>query len=242
MKSRNYIYLLAIITTLAMFGCDKNMLQEESFLGNELNLEQLSKTLVLDNKLIDSFNEVVKRDSIDTKSSEIPLSRDDLTKMRTMVKIYNGIDDAGISIPGFGGIKLGKEEISLNIYYIETKVINNETDTIVYGCGYSVHYLFKKVKKGLSIDNLPSIAASVQLNSKRTQVHYSLQTYGIKGNNLVRYFKPTINKNFNVEGFGVMQSSIDGIHNILGDSTLYKSVQFNPEILKFIKPYELEQI
>jgi hypothetical protein len=50
-----------------------------------------------------------------------------------------------------------------------------------------------------------------------------------------------VNKNFDVEGFGLMQSSIDGIHNVLGDTTLSKSVKFTPEILKFVKPYELNQ-
>ena len=171
--------------------------------------------------------------------NQIPKKREDLNKMRTVVKIFNGKDNAGITLPGFGGLKLGKEETSLSVYYIETKVVDS---SIVYGCGYSVHYLFKKVEKGINVANIPCVAASAQLNSNKTEVVYSIQTYGIKGNNLVKYFKPTINKPFDVEGFAVIQSSIDGIHNILGDSVLSETLKFEPEILKFVQAYELEQI
>jgi hypothetical protein len=124
----------------------------------------------------------------------------------------------------------------LSVYYIETKVI----DTSVYGIGYSVHYLFRKLKRGLSITNLPTVAASVQLESNKTQVVYSLQSYGIKSLNLVNYFKPTVNKDFNVEGFGVMQSSIDGIHNVLSDSLLSSKTKFEPMLLSLVKPSELQ--
>lgn len=179
--------------------------------------------------------------NISEVKSKIPLSREPLDKMRVVITLYNGSNSAGFTIPGFGGMKLGKDETNLNAYYIETKVVVNNSDSVVYGCGYSIHYLFKRVKRGVDISNLPIVAASVQLDSKKTYVLYSLQTYGIRSLNLVKYFKPTINKSYDVEGFGVVQSSIDGIQNILGDSVLSKSVKFTPELLKFIKPYQLEQ-
>lgn len=183
---------------------------------------------------LDSMEFISKQPVADCTS--VPLTRDDLSNMRTVVQIYTGNRNAGLTVPGFGGIQLGTGESNLNVYYIESKVV----DTSVYGIGYSVHYLFKKVKKGLDISNIPSICASVQLESSKTQVLYSLQSYGMKGINLVRYFKPTLNKNFDVEGFGVMQSSIDGIHNVLGDTVLSKTVKFTPEILNFVKPNDLK--
>lgn len=228
---------MAIIAIAYMSGCLTK--QSESLPGDSIELTKLANILAVN----DYDNEKDLPDTVRTKSTaQIPQNRDDLDKMRTVVKVFNGKNNAGITLPGFGGLTLGKDESSLNVYYIETSVVNSPTDTVVYGCGYSIHYLFKKVEKGISVDNIPSIAASAQLNSKKTQVFYSLQTYGIKGNNLVKYFKPTVNKNFNVEGFGSMQSSIDGIHNILGDTALSKSIKFKPEILKFVKPYELEQL
>lgn len=229
--------ILAILSVIAlMTSCSNDSVQ-----GDKINLDKLAKNLISDNELVESTNKGISFETKKSVTNDIPLSRDSLGSMRTVVKIFNGSDNAGLTIPGFGGLKLGKDETNLNVYYIETKVINRATDSIVYGIGYSVHYLFKRVKKGIDISNLPYIAASVQLESKKTQVFYCLQTYGIKGINLVRYFKPTVNKNFDVEGFGVMQSSIDGIHNVLGDSILSKSIKFTPEILKFVKPYELNQ-
>jgi hypothetical protein len=239
MKKKFYIILAIITLSTLISSCSNDSIQ-----GNKIKLDDLINNLTPNNNNDEnakSNNKGISLDTIMSITNEIPDSRDELGNMRTVVKIYNGSDNAGISIPGFGGIKLGKDETNLNVYYIETKVINKAKDSIVYGIGYSAHYLFKKIKKGLDVSNLPYIAASVQLESNKTQVFYSLQTYGVKGINLVRYFKPTVNKNFDVEGFGLMQSSIDGIHNVLGDSTLSESVKFTPEILKFVKPYELNQ-
>lgn len=169
----------------------------------------------------------------------VPTDRSGLEKMRLIQKIYKGKESAGISVPGFGGIKLGKKETSLSAYYIEVKIVEQEDDTLIYGCGYSVHYLFKKIKRGLQVADLPSVSASVHLEDNKTQVFYSLQTYGLHGVNLVKFFRPTLNEKFDVDGFGTMQSSLDGIHNILGDSVLSSSIKFTPELLKFVSVEDL---
>ena len=101
-------------------------------------------------------------------SDRVPQSRDELSSMRTVVKVYNGAHDAGLTVPGFGGVKLGKSETNLNVYYVETKIVKTGTDTLVYGIGYSTHYLFKKLKRGIDVSNLASVAASAQLESNKT--------------------------------------------------------------------------
>lgn len=230
--------LILLVLTVAFYtSC-----QEESVEGNMLNFDLLSKSMMQSENNIRHDTIIAISDTVVEVKNEIPMKREDLENMKTIVKIYSGNDHAGITVPGFGGIKLGKNESNLNVYYLETKIVTNENDSIVYGIGYSVHYLFKKVKRGLDLDlaNLPSIAASVQLENNRTQVYYSLQTYGIISVNLAKYFKPTVNKIFDVEGFGVIQSSIDGIHNILGDTLLSESVKFTPQILKFVQAFEVE--
>jgi hypothetical protein len=229
-------FIALVIIVFTFISCNSNELND-STTGNQLELKGLAESLTKNVVPVD----LETRDSITSmRKNYIPIRREDLNKMRTVYKMYYGKDNAGLTVPGFGGLKLGKDESSLHVYYIETKVVNNESDSVVYGCGYSIHYLFRKVARGINVDNIPSVAASVQLNSNKTQVFYSLQTYGMKGINLVQYFKPMVNKTFDVEGFGNMQSSIDGIHNILADPVLSESVKFEPEILKFIKPYELE--
>jgi len=139
------------------------------------------------------------------------------------------------------GVRLGKSETNLNVYYVETKLVRTETDTVVYGIGYSTHYLFKKLKKGIDVSNLASVAASAQLESNKTSVYYSLQTFGVKSIGLVGYFKPQVNSNFDVDGFGVIQSSIDGIHHVLSDSLLSGRTRFEPMELKFITPADLQR-
>jgi hypothetical protein len=224
MKKKSILSIFGVLAL--MTSCTVDTIQ-----GDQLKLEGLTKTM----KAVDLPTKMISDASLTLTPNDIPQTRNDLGSMRTVVKIFNGSDHAGLSVPGFGGLTLGKDETNMNVYYIETKTVN----TTVYGIGYSVHYLFKKVKRGIDISNIPSIAASAQLESNKTQVFYSMQTFGIKGINLVKFFKPTVNKNFNVDGFGVMQSSIDGIHNILGDSALSKTVKYSPELLKFVKPTDL---
>lgn len=207
----------------------------ESFTGTEIPLEDLAEDL-----RYESEGKITLGTNPTSPSAQIPDSRDDLDEMRTVIQMHKGSTNAGITVPGFGGIKLGKEESSLSLYYVETKVVTKEDKSIVYGCGYSIHYLFKKIKKGIEVTNLPSIAASAQLENGKTQVLYSLQTYGIKGTNLIGYFKPNINQDFDVKGFGIIQSSIDGIHNVLEDTVLSKSVKFTPTVIKFITPADLQ--
>jgi hypothetical protein len=173
----------------------------------------------------------------------VPSKREDLEDLKRVVKMYNGSDNAGLNVPGFGSLKLGKDETNVNIYYLESKIVKSANDTLVYGIGYSVHYLYKRIKGGVDVSNLANVAASVQLDSKRTSVFYAMQTYGIAGTPVVRYFNPGDgSKAFDVDGFGTVQTSLNGIHNILADSLLSKHVKFTPRLLKNIRPYELEEI
>lgn len=224
------VFLLVIGITF-LPGCKSDFVS-----GNDLEVDSLSNYLTTEKQFTFEKTFLDSNGATESLTSKIPTTRDELNSMKTVVKILNGNQNAGIDVPGFIGLKLGKEEQSLSVYYIETKSV----DTVVYGIGYSLHYLFKKLKRGLSITNLPRVAASVQLESNKSQVIYSQQSYGIKGLSLVNYFKPVVNKDFNVEGFGIMQSSIDGIHNVLSDSILSSKTKFEPELLSFVKPSELK--
>jgi hypothetical protein len=215
---------LAIIAIAQCYGqTDEIMLplelNSESEFGVDLNL-----------------NEFTSANFLTSTDNPTTITVEGLSEMRTVVLVYEGSKNAGMNIPGFGDMKLGKTEANVNVYYVETKIVG---DTAVYGIGYSVHYLFKRVKKGINILNLPNVSASVQLDNSRSQVLYSLQTYGMIGRSLRRYFKPVVNKDFNVEGFGIMQSSMDGIENVMSDTTLSKTIRYTPMRLKFIKPSDL---
>lgn len=131
-------------------------------------------------KLSTKVIERIVADSLLTTSS-IPQTRADLEGMRTVVKIYEGKTNAGIKVPDFGGLTLDKRQSNMNVYYVETKVVETANDTTVYGIGYSIHYLFNKVKREINITNLASVVASARLQSNKTSVSYSLQSFGITG-------------------------------------------------------------
>lgn len=228
MKKIPKLSITVILLSIVFTGCN------DSVTGDRIDLASLQRQLEGTTAPKALYEEKIV-------SNRIPQSRDELSSMRTVVKVYNGAHDAGLTVPGFGGVKLGKSETNLNVYYVETKMVKTGTDTAVYGIGYSTHYLFKKLKRGIDASNLASVAASAQLQSNKTSVYYSLQTFGIKSLGLVGYFKPQVNSNFDVDGFGVIQSGIDGIHQVLSDSLLSRRTSFEPMELKFITPADLQQ-
>jgi|GEM_PF-6907899 len=228
MKKISTLSITITLTSIVFIGCT------DSIPGDQIDLSLLRKQVTETNASKALYEPKAVSDII-------PQSRDDLNSMRTVVKIYTGEHNAGLTVPGFGGVKLGKSETNLNVYYVETKMIRTGADTVVYGIGYSTHYLFKKLKRGIDVSNLASVAASAQLESNKTSVYYSLQTFGVKSIGLVGYFKPQVNSNFDVDGFGVIQSSIDGIHHVLSDSLLSLRTSFEPMELKFITAADLQQ-
>lgn len=224
-------FFLLTILLIVVYSCGEKAEQDFNF-GDELDLNSFVKKYSI---------ESVEKNVADTllTISPIPQTRPDLAGMQTVVKIYDGKTDAGIKIPGFAGLTLKRKQSNMNVYFVETKVVETATDTTVYGIGYSIHYLFNKVKKGINITNLASVAASAQLQSKKTSVFYSLKSYGITGKDLGKFFKPEINSNFDVDGFGIIQSKIDGIHNVITDSLLSSKTKFTPEKLYFLSPSDL---
>ncbi|GAA4274379.1 hypothetical protein U6A24_15515 [Aquimarina gracilis] len=223
--------LLLAILFIVIYSCKNEEKQDFDF-GDELELNSFIEKF--STKSIESF----AVDSLLTTSTT-PKTRAELEGMRTVVKIYDGKQNAGIKVPGFGGLTLGRKQSNMNVYFVETKIVETPTDTTVYGIGYSIHYLFSKVKRGIDITNLASVAASAQLQSNKTSVSFSLQSFGIVGKDLGKFFKPEVNSNFDVDGFGVIQSKIDGIHNVITDSILASRTKFTPEKLYFISSEDL---
>lgn len=240
---KKYIVVLGFL--LCLNSCAKKLETSDFQFGDELNLSVLADSLSIDDlswKIMDSLTKVHEfngNSSLD--EGGIPKLRTDLSNMKVVQKIYDCNRHFGIKIPGFPGLTLDKKQSNLNVYYIETKVVETDADTSVYGIGYSVHYLFNKVKKGIDIKNLASVAASAQLQRDKTSVYYSMQSYGIWSRDMAKYFKPQINVDFDVKGYGVVQTNINGIHNILTDSVLSSKTKYTPEKLYFVAADDVRQ-
>ncbi|WP_205513202.1 hypothetical protein [Longitalea arenae] len=251
---RNYLcFFLSVFLFTACVSKKKAAIPETetgSIPGAQISLDESSLTKAI-NAILDSsrqftmdtiggIDKLEKPDGSLANCNDVPRGRQDLTSLKTIVKVFNGNLNAGMAVPGFGGTTLGRTEASYHVYYVEPKVVKCDTGTQVYGCGYSVHLLVKKIKKNISLAKLPVVAANVEVESNKTQVYYSLQTHGLTGMPLVKFFKPVVDKPFDVEGFGIMQSSIDGVHNVISDPALASQVSFKPTELKFIKAADLD--
>lgn len=227
---------IALLLVLAIVSCKSEPQKNELINGSEL---EVNKDSLIKNWRLPNI-ESVRHESVMLSNCTPPTTRVELESIKSVVKIYSGKDNAGISIPGFAGLKLGKDEMSVSAYYLEPKLVKCGDSLKVFAIGYSTHLLVKKIQRGLSIDNLPTVAASIELGSNKTEVMYSLQSYGIAGDAIVKFFKPVINKPFDVEGFANMQGSIDGIHAFLSDSTLAKQLRFTPSEIKFITASDIQ--
>jgi hypothetical protein len=237
------LFLLLVSTSIFLSRCSSTALEEESVEGVNLDESNISRSLLatISSFQGDTLAFLTSSPISIGDCSEIPTTRDELKSLRTVTRVLNGTNNAGVSVPGFGGLTLNKGEISYSVYYVEPSVVNCGTVEKVYGLGYSVHLLMKKIKRNVDISKLPAVAASVQLDNGKTQVFYSLQTHGVSGVPLAKFFKPVVNKPFDVEGFGILQSSIDGIHNMLSDPALSSRLRFVPVELEFVKASDLKQ-
>uniref|UniRef100_UPI000B255BAF hypothetical protein n=1 Tax=Chryseobacterium indologenes TaxID=253 RepID=UPI000B255BAF len=220
---------------------EKQSSKTEILTGNEINVKKISENIKAEQQLeqltrTEFINASFEKDSIksliESKPIEnVKITRNDLEGMSTFFESYDGAANFGIAVPGFGNMKLGKKESSFSVYYLEHKKMKVDGKDVFVGCGYSVHYLFKQVKTGISATNMAAVAASVQLDGGKTQVYYSMKSYGMVGKDLAKFFKPVFNKDFNVDGFALMQQNVDGIHKLITGEIESNSIKFTPEII-----------
>ncbi|MEH6407691.1 MAG: hypothetical protein V7767_10440 [Leeuwenhoekiella sp.] len=165
-------------------------------------------------------------DSLTTTTS-IPKSRKELGGKRTVVTLFDADKNKGMTVPGSDTLTLKDGQQNLNIYYLQPKLVATNNDTTVYGIGYSIHYIFDKLKKGLDKSDLSNIAASAQLEPEETIATYSLMTYGI--NTEDGDIMPQQNKSFNVKEYGKLQAEIANLKHVLVDTVNTTSITFTPE-------------
>ena len=126
-----------------------------------------------------------------------------------------------------GTLELKENAQNLNVYNLQPKLVVMNNDTVVYGIGYSVHYVFNKIKDDLDKSDLANIAASAQIDPDETKATYSILTYGIESEDAD--IMPHQNKTFNVKEYGDLQAQIASLRYVLGDSTNMAKLKFSPE-------------
>tara|TARA_R110002020_G_scaffold387546_1_gene598306 strand:+ start:110700 stop:111491 length:792 start_codon:yes stop_codon:yes gene_type:complete len=156
-----------------------------------------------------------------------PTKREELGGRRTVVTLFKGDESEGRIVPGTDTLELKENAQNLNVYNLQPKLVVMNNDTVVYGIGYSVHYVFNKIKDDLDKSDLANIAASAQIDPDETKATYSILTYGIESEDAD--IMPHQNKTFNVKEYGDLQAQIASLRYVLGDSTNMAKLKFSPE-------------
>jgi hypothetical protein len=106
MRHQTKLFALVAICSFAYFltGC-----KNDSVTGNELTLDSLTTFVKTDNRFKFKKLKIDTSGTLESLKSEIPTTRDELGSMRTVVKILNGSQSAGVTVPGFGGLTLAKD-------------------------------------------------------------------------------------------------------------------------------------
>ena len=94
--------ITVILLSIVLAGCN------DSITGDQIDLSSLQK----------QFRGITAPKALDKPravSDMIPLSRDELSSLRTVVKVCNGEHNAGLIVPGFGGVRAKTRPTSMFI-------------------------------------------------------------------------------------------------------------------------------
>ena len=98
--------------------------------------------------------------------------------------------------------------------FTQFKDINCE-EKARYGVGVRLFLKIKKSFKGLDLNNLPHLAANVQLG--KASVEYRIQTLGITGDKINALIPRSATNNFDVDGYANVVNAVDEIQALIKD-------------------------
>ena len=141
--------------------------------------------------------------------------RDLSSGMQKLFYQVNSDNVASLSLfGGAAGLKLGKKEIIVIVDFTQFKDINCE-EKARYGVGVRLFLKIKKSFKGLDLNNLPHLAANVQLG--KASVEYRIQTLGITGDKINALIPRSATNNFDVDGYANVVNAVDEIQALIKD-------------------------
>lgn len=162
--------------------------------------------------------------NIDVKKYEIPEVKacQKPTTVRElsggMQKIFYQINkDNAVNLSLFGGsgISLGKKEMVVIVDFMQHKDLKCEDKDTRYGVGVRLFLHIKKVSRKIDLNDLPNLAASVQLG--KASVQYVFKTIGVTGNKINSLIPRSSTNTFDVEGYAGVVSAVDQIQKLIRD-------------------------
>lgn len=129
---------------------------------------------------------------------------------------YHVTRQNGLSLKlfGMGSMQLGKRETMLIVDFIQYKDKRCEEDYIRFGVGARLFLHIKKVRRGVSITELPQLAAAVE--GGKAEVTFQIKTIGVTGDR-VNEALPRAGK-FDVEAYSEVTNAVDRIQALTRDN------------------------
>ena len=168
-------------------------------------------------------------------SEEVIKNKCAAAKPKTMKELSGGMkklyyqltkdNSASLNIFGAGNINLGKKELLVIVDFVQYKDTNCGGESLRYGVGARLFLHVKKLGKGIKTNDLPHLAAGVQLG--QASITYSIETIGITGSKISDVMPGT--GNFDVEAYAKVTKAVDDIQRLARDGQ--EGVVIDPQVI-----------
>jgi hypothetical protein len=162
--------------------------------------------------------------NIDVKKYEIPEVKacQKPTTVRElsggMQKIFyqiNKDNEVNLALFGGSGIRLGKKEMIVIVDFMQHKDLKCEDKETRYGVGVRLFLHIKKASRKMDLNDLPNLAANVQLG--KASVQYIIKTIGVTGDKINNLIPRSTTNTFDVEGYAGVVNAVDRIQQLIRD-------------------------
>jgi len=148
--------------------------------------------------------------------------------MQKVFYMFNADNAKNLSLfGGATGTKIGKKESIVIVDFMQHKDLNDCDEPTRYGLGVRLFLKVKKASRGIDLNNLPQLAASVQLG--KASVQYTLQTIGVTGDKINALIPRSATNSFDVEGYAGVVNAVDKIQSLIKDGV--DGVVIDPQLV-----------
>lgn len=208
--------LLATTMLLALYSCDKT--------GGTTVVSD-PNVAVEDPKATEEKT-YVKPEIDDKTTCSAPKTMRDLSGgMKKIFYQFTTKNNGSLGLFGMAKLTLGKKEVMVVVDFMQYKDQKCSGELVRYGVGARLFLHIKKIQGGVSITDLPKLAAGVEYG--KSSVTYSIEVIGLTGNK-VRAALPNTG-DFNVEAYGKVISAVDKIQMLASDEE--EGIVIDPQVI-----------
>jgi len=213
------LILIALLTFV--FACDNNN-------SNEINIENYSAELIPETALKEYILPEPEKTKEVQKCQKPQTVKELSGGMQKIFYMFNANNSTNLSLFGGGtGVKIGKKESVVIVDFMQHKDLADCEAPTRYGVGVRLFLKIKKANRGINLQNLPQLAANVQLG--KATVQYNLKTIGITGDKINALIPRSATNTFDVEGYAGVINAVDKIQGLIKDGI--EGVIIDPQLI-----------